>query len=149
LTPVVAATVHAVPGPQDDLLDPASLDALFRTEMAVSSRSDRVGLRLDGLRLRHRGPAEVPSGGCAPGSVQVPGSGQPIVLLADRGTTGGYPVVATVASADLPLLARLRPGAPLRLALIDVRGAEARRRQREATLAALADAFVPVEPVPH
>ena len=139
-----ACTVHAVPGPQDGAVDGASLDALFTTEMAVSARSDRVGLRLDGLRLRHRDAAEIVSDGCAPGSVQVPGSGQPIVLLADRGTTGGYAKVATVAGADLPRLARLRPGAGLRLERVDVAAAEALRRRREALLASLADALEPV-----
>jgi len=74
----------------------------------------------------------------------VPGSGQPIVLLADRGTTGGYPKVATVASADLSRLARLRPGARVRLQPISTAGAEALRRTREARLATLADALEPV-----
>jgi len=131
--------LHVVPGPQDDAVDPDSLDALFTTELRVSPRSDRVGLRLDGLRLRHRpGRAEIISDGCAPGSIQVPAGGTPIVLLADRGTTGGYPKIATVASVDLPRLARLRPGARLRLQPITVEDAEAMRRSREAVLAALA-----------
>jgi KipI family sensor histidine kinase inhibitor len=137
-------TVRAVTGPQDAAVDAESLHALFATELVASPRSDRVGLRLDGLRLRHRGSAEVISDGCAPGSVQVPGSGQPIVLLADRGTTGGYPKVATVAGADMTRLARLRPGDRLRLARIEVAEAEALRRHRESLLAALADALEPV-----
>lgn len=141
--PEGTCTVRAVPGPQHDAIDDTSLAALFTTDMAVSPRSDRVGLRLDGLRLRHRDAAEIVSDGCAAGSVQVPGSGQPIVLLADRGTTGGYPKVATVAGADLSRLARLRPGATLRLERIDVAAAEALRRRRQAVLAALADALEP------
>jgi allophanate hydrolase subunit 2 len=76
--------------------------------------------------------------------VQVPGSGQPIVLLADRGTTGGYPKVATVASVDMPRLARLRPGDTLRFEAIDVTTAEQLRRQRDAALHALADTLEPV-----
>jgi allophanate hydrolase subunit 2 len=101
-------------------------------------------MRLDGIRMRHRGDAEVISDGCAAGSIQVPGGGQPIVLLADRGTTGGYPKVATVASVDLPLLARLRPGETVRLAAVDVATAERLRREREALLHALRDELLPV-----
>jgi len=138
------APIRAVPGPQDDAVE---LDQLLAAELRISPRSDRVGLRLDGARLRHRGAAEVISDGCAPGSIQVPGGGTPIVLLADRGTTGGYPKVATVASADLPRLARLRPGDPLRLRAVTVEEAEALRRAREATLAQLADALQPVASV--
>jgi 5-oxoprolinase (ATP-hydrolysing) subunit C len=76
--------------------------------------------------------------------VQVPGGGRPIVLLADRGTTGGYPKVATVASVDLPRLARLRPGDTLHLEEIDVAGAETLRRARESILSSLAGAVRPV-----
>lgn len=139
--------VRFVPGPQDDALTDASLDSLFATDLLVSPRSDRVGLRLDGLRLHHRDNADIPSEGCAPGSIQVPANGVPIVLLADRGTTGGYPKVATVASVDLPRLARLRPGSSLRLERITVAEAESLRRTREAQLAQLPDALVPVATV--
>jgi KipI family sensor histidine kinase inhibitor len=139
--------VHAVAGPQDGAVDAASLHELFASELTVAPRSDRVGLRLDGLRLRHRGAGEIVSDGCAAGSVQVPGSGQPIVLLADRGTTGGYPKVATIASVDLPRLARLRPGARVHLQPATSADAEAMRRRREARLATLADALEPVSGV--
>ncbi len=142
-----AGAVRAVPGPQDGAVDSTSLDALFATRLTVSPRSDRVGLRLDGLRLRHRGSAEVISDGCAAGSIQVPRGGTPIVLLADRGTTGGYPKVATVASVDLPRLARLRPGDALRLAAVSVEEAEHLRRQRERVLQSLAGELLPVPPV--
>jgi biotin-dependent carboxylase-like uncharacterized protein len=137
------AAVRAVDGPQQDAVTAGSLRALFASELTVSPRSDRVGVRLDGVRLRHRDAAEVLSDGCAPGSVQLPGSGQPIVLLADRGTTGGYPKVATVAGVDLPRLARLRPGARLRLEAVDVATAERLRRERAALLGTLADALEP------
>ena len=140
--------VRAVPGPQDDAAKPDSLPDLFAVDLSVSPRSDRVGIRLDGVRLRHReGRAEVVSDGCAAGSIQVPGGGIPIVLLADRGTTGGYPKVATVASVDLPRLARLRPGDRLRLQAIDAGEAEMLRRARESLLAGLAAELRPVGPV--
>ena len=141
--------LRAVPGPQHDRLDDAGRAALLdgAATFTVSHRSDRTGVRLDGTRLRRRDSAEMASEGCAPGSVQVPGGGQPIVLLADRGTTGGYPKAATVASVDLPLLARLRPGAQVRFAAVDVAGAEALRRERERRLAQLSDHLTPVPPL--
>jgi KipI family sensor histidine kinase inhibitor len=139
-----ATTVRAVLGPQDDACTTGSIEALLHTALTVSHRSDRSGLRLDGIRMRHRGAAEVISDGCAAGSVQVPGGGTPIVLLADRGTTGGYPKVATIASVDMPRLGRLRPGDTLHLDAIDVAGAERLRRDRERILAALPDMLEPV-----
>jgi allophanate hydrolase subunit 2 len=81
----------------------------------------------------------------APGSVQVPGNGLPIVLLADRGTTGGYPKIATVISADIPALGRRRAGQTIRFAAVDVASAEKiRREQDQALRSLLADA----RPVP-
>lgn len=128
--------VRAVPGPQDDHFTAAALDRLAAAEWTVSPSSDRTGLRLDGPELEHRGAAEIVSDACLPGSVQVPGSRRPIVLLADGGTTGGYPKIATVASADLGALGRLRPGARLRFELVDVATAERLRRELEAWFAA-------------
>jgi KipI family sensor histidine kinase inhibitor len=136
--------IRVVPGPQQEACTVESVEALLHTALSVSHRSDRVGLRLDGIRMQHRGPPEIISDGCAHGSVQVPGSGQPIVLLADRGTTGGYPKVATVASVDLPRLARLRPGDRLRFEAVDVAEAERLRRQREVQMRALAEMLATV-----
>jgi len=106
------ATVRAVLGPQAGSLDPESVRAFFRTTWRVGEASDRVGLRLEAREpLRHRGRAEILSDGMVPGAVQVPPDGKPIVVLADGPTTGGYPKVATVIAADLPLLGQLVPGA--------------------------------------
>lgn len=76
----------------------------------VSPDSDRVGVRLSGARLARSRSAELPSEGVVPGAIQVPPSGQPVVFLADHPVTGGYPVIAVVRSADLPVLAQARPG---------------------------------------
>ena len=76
----------------------------------LGATSDRVGCRLEGEPLRHQGPAEILSDGMLPGSIQVPPDGQPIVMLQDGPTTGGYPKIATVITDDLPLLAQLVPG---------------------------------------
>lgn len=105
-----AVRVRVVPGPQEDALDPGSRRALFEEPWRVGVDSDRVGCRLDGPVLCHRGRAEILSDGMVPGSIQVPPDGRPIVMLADGPTTGGYPKPGTVVSADLPLLAQLVPG---------------------------------------
>ena len=103
--------VRAVAGPQfDHFREPARF---FGTEYTVSPQSDRRGLRLAGPKLEVVKP-DIPPEGTAPGSIQMPGDGQPIVLGPDRPVTGGYPKIATVLSADLPLLAQARPGARIR-----------------------------------
>lgn len=128
-----AGPIRAVPGPQDDRFAPAALDRLFASPYVVTSASDRMGTRLDGPPLAHRSAAsaEIVSDAIVPGAIQVPGDGLPIVLLADCQTIGGYPKIATVASADLPRLAALAPGARVRFARASVEEAEALARDRE------------------
>jgi allophanate hydrolase subunit 2 len=77
-----------------------------------------MGLRLEGPALEHLGSADITSDGVVPGAIQVPGSGQPIVLFVDAQTVGGYAKIATVVRADLPRLAHLRPGAELRFVAV-------------------------------
>jgi allophanate hydrolase len=131
--------VRAVPGPQDDHFAPGALERLFGSAWTVTTASDRMGTRLDGPRLAHRSAAsaEIVSDAIVPGVIQVPGNGLPIVLLADCQTIGGYPKIATVASADLPRLAVLAPGAAVRFARATVEEAEALARGREAEVRAL------------
>lgn len=103
-------TVRVVPAPQEDHFASATIDRFLAAEWSVATTSDRAACRLAGPRLHHAGPAEIASEGMVAGSIQVPPDGQPIVMLADGPTTGGYPKIATVVSADLPLLAQLLPG---------------------------------------
>jgi biotin-dependent carboxylase-like uncharacterized protein len=105
-----SVTVRAVAGPQADHLDEATRARFFSERFLIAATSDRVGCRLEGEPLAHRGRGEILSDGMVPGSVQVPPDGRPIVMLADGPTTGGYPKIATVLTADLPLLAQLVPG---------------------------------------
>jgi allophanate hydrolase subunit 2 len=93
-----------------------------------------VGCRLTGPRIAHRHGADIVSDGTAFGTVQVSGDGMPIVLMADRGTTGGYTKIATVASADLPTLAQAAPGDRVRFARIGVDEAQALLRAARAQL---------------
>jgi allophanate hydrolase subunit 2 len=97
-------------GPQDDYFTPESIQTFLSTDYAVSTSSDRMGLRLSGPTLLHSGASGIISNGVALGAVQVPPNGQPIVLTADRQTVGGYPVIASVIRADIPLLAQCLPG---------------------------------------
>ncbi|HEY7324114.1 MAG TPA: urea amidolyase family protein [Streptosporangiaceae bacterium] len=112
--PVLTGSVvlRVIAGPRDDWFSAAALAALGTARYQVSTASDRTGLRLSGPALRRaRGRiSELPSEGVAAGSLQVTHDGQPILLLADHPTTGGYPVIAVVASDDLGLAGQLRPG---------------------------------------
>jgi len=123
--------LRALPGPELAALDLRSRDALWSEAWKVEPQSDRMGLRLSGPTLSLRRPLELASTAVLPGTLQLPPAGQPIALLADAGTTGGYPRVAIVIVADLWQLAQARPGARLRLQLCTLEAARAARAQRQ------------------
>ncbi len=108
--------LRVVWGPQADRFTPEARAAFGAASYRVSERADRMGCVLEGPRLTHLGGADLVSEGIAPGSIQVPGDGLPLVLLADRPTVGGYTKIATVAGVDLPRLAQALPGAEVRFA---------------------------------
>ena len=136
--------IRVVLGPQDDHFTQAGLATLLGSPYTISRASDRMGMRLEGPTLEHSAKgANIISDGTAPGSIQVPGNGLPIVLLADRQTTGGYPKIATVISADLPALGRMTPGAKVSFAAVDIETAESAGRQLAAYIAAWPGRFVP------
>lgn len=129
--------VSVILGPQDDLFQEASLQTFLNASFDVTPQSNRMGYRLAGPALRHRGEADVLSDAVATGSIQVPADGQPIVLMADRQTTGGYAKIATVASADLPAMAQLRPGAKVSFRSVTVDEAQDRAVEVEKTLSTI------------
>jgi antagonist of KipI len=102
--------LRVVLGPQEDAFTDTARSDFLGSEWTLSAVSDRAGWRLEGKRLAHHGPGEIASEGMVPGCVQVPPSGQPIVIGPDGPTTGGYPKIATVISCDLRRLAQLVPG---------------------------------------
>ncbi|MEO3829065.1 biotin-dependent carboxyltransferase family protein [Actinomadura sp. B10D3] len=106
--------LRAMPGPRADWFVPGALDVLFTAPFTVTSEIDRVGMRLDGPALAHAGRGELPSEGTVTGALQVPPSGLPVLFLADRPLTGGYPVIAVVARDDVGRAAQARPGQRLR-----------------------------------
>ena len=135
--------IRAVPGPQAEWFTPEAMARFFDSAYRVGAETDRMGMRLEGPGLTHseRG-ADIISDGIAPGAIQVPGSGQPIVLLADAQTTGGYPKIATVIGADLSRLAKLAPGDRLRFEAVTVEAAEDAARARRAALDRMAESIV-------
>lgn len=104
------AVLRVLPGPHPEWFGPDALAVVAGTRWLVQPDSNRVGLRLRGEAAVPRAAGELPSEGTLLGAVQVPPDGQPVVLLNDHGTTGGYPVVGVVPEADLRACAQLWPG---------------------------------------
>lgn len=138
--------VRVVFGPQADYFSEEAKSRFLASCFAVTAEADRMGMRLDGVRLDHLAEkgGEIASDATVPGSIQVPGNGKPIVLLNDGQTAGGYPKIATVISADLPRLALLLPGATVRFREVTVAEAEAAARSREVALRALIASMRPM-----
>ena len=141
-----AAPVRVVPGPQADYFSDEVLASFFAGTYRVLAEADRMGVRLQGPLLAHRPDkgAEIVSDAAVPGSIQVPGNGLPIVLLADGQTVGGYPKIGTVVSADLARLATAPVGAELRFEAVTVAQAEALARRHEVELQRLLKAIEPL-----
>jgi antagonist of KipI len=106
-------TVEVVAGPQAEQFGSDDLDSFFACAYRVSSSSDRMGYRLEGRALTPRDGQDLPSEGLTAGAIEVPAEGQPIVMMADCPTVGGYPKIACVIRADMPLLAQCIPGMSL------------------------------------
>jgi len=105
-----ARTIRFLRGPQADRVEPESLEMFERHKYRVSTHSDRMGIRFEGSPLSHRGSADIISDALPYGTIQLPANGLPIILAADRQTTGGYPKIGIVISADFPALGQLKPG---------------------------------------
>ena len=136
--------IRAIPGPQDDYFDQGEIAKFFGSEYTVQSGSDRVGMRFQGEAIRHAKGFNIASDATAPGSIQVPGNGQPIVLMADRQTIGGYPKIATVISVDLPELGRLSIGSKIVFEPVTLEAAQVLRRSMLSDLDNLRDHIVPI-----
>jgi 5-oxoprolinase (ATP-hydrolysing) subunit C len=139
--------IRVVLGPQDSYFHDHAIATFLDAEYEISKEADRMGLRLLGAPLEHSKGFNISSDGIATGGIQVPGNGLPIILLADHQTTGGYPKIATVASADLPRLGRMRPGETLRFEAVTVSQAEELRRDQESMIEAYKSTLRPA-PVP-
>ena len=136
--------IRVVLGPQQEYFTEEAVATLLDNEFRISQSADRMGMRLDGTLLRHRRGWDIVSDAIMTGAIQVPGSGQPILLLADHQTTGGYPKIATVISADLRVVGSRRPGDSLRFAEVTVETAEALCRDAERLLTEMVTRLEPV-----
>jgi biotin-dependent carboxylase-like uncharacterized protein len=112
-----------IAGPEANYFTMNGLANFLNSEYKLSVQSDRMGYRLSGEKIEHQLPPDIISSGIAFGTIQVPSHGEPIVMMADRQSTGGYPRIANVISADLPYLAQLQPGNTLRFLEINLKQA--------------------------
>jgi biotin-dependent carboxylase-like uncharacterized protein len=124
--------LRVVLGPQADRFTDEGIAAFLGGTYEVLPQSDRMGARLSGPHIAHARGHDIISDGIAPGAVQVPGDGQPIVLLVDRQSTGGYTKIATVCSFDIPRVGQAKPGQRVRFSAVDV--TEAQRLSRQAAV---------------
>jgi biotin-dependent carboxylase-like uncharacterized protein len=124
LPPVVKTPIRLVMGPQDDEFGDA-IHLFLDSEWKISATSDRMGYRLEGPAIKHLHGHNIVSDGTVNGSIQVPGNGAPIVLMPDRGTTGGYPKIATVISADFGRFAQIPAGTGFRFKAVSMADAQA------------------------
>ncbi len=119
------ATLRVVMGPQDSKFSKQGIETFLTSEYTVTSEFDRMGCRLDGNYIAPKETSDIISDGIAFGSIQVPAHGKPIILLADRQTTGGYAKIATVASVDIPKLVQRKTDHKIRFEAITVQEAQA------------------------
>lgn len=101
-------------GPQDDMFTAEAIDTFFRSEYTISDEADRMGYRLEGAKISHLGKADIISDALPLGAIQIPAHGMPIIMMADRQTTGGYAKIGTVIGPDLAKLAQAKPGDKIR-----------------------------------
>jgi biotin-dependent carboxylase-like uncharacterized protein len=113
-------TIRVVLGPQDDFFDKEAIKVFANSVYTITSEADRMGYRLDGPKINHIEGADIVSDGVVFGSVQVPGHGSPIIMMADRQTTGGYTKIATVITPDLSKLAQMSPGTTMNFEMVTV-----------------------------
>jgi antagonist of KipI len=129
-------TVHITRGTHADLFGESAWRILTEREYRVSAASDRTGYKLEGTALANSA-GTLPSEASCPGAIQIPGDGLPIALMADAPTVGGYPKIAVVAEADLPIIAQRSPGETIRFELITIEQSQRALRRRASDLHAI------------
>ncbi len=144
-------TVRVILGPQDDLFTDAGIRTFLSETYAVTNEFDRMGCRLDGAVIEHKNGGDIISDGIAFGAIQVPTAGKPIIMLADRQTTGGYTKIANVISVDFGVICQLKGGDTVRFVQTSVEEAQDALLAERAALKALRDTLDPApksEPEP-
>jgi 5-oxoprolinase (ATP-hydrolysing) subunit C len=145
LPSIADGPIRVVLGPQDDEFSDDMKRLFLDGEWKISATSDRMGYRLEGQLIRHLHGHNIVSDGTVNGSIQVPGNGSPIVLMRDRGTSGGYPKIATVISADFGRFAQLPAGRSFRFKAIGMAEAQQALRDFVKEIAALPDRLRDIE----
>lgn len=145
LPSIADGPIRVVLGPQDDEFGDDMKRLFLDGEWKISATSDRMGYRLEGPVIRHLHGHNIVSDGTVTGSIQVPGNGSPIVLMRDRGTSGGYPKIATVISADFGRFAQIPPGRSFRFKAIGMAEAQQALRNFVKEIAALPDRLRDIE----
>lgn len=126
-----------VMGPQDDYFTEQGIKTFLNSWYQVAPESDRVGYRLKGPTIAHKNKADIISDAIPLGAVQVPGNGLPIILMADRQVTGGYPKIACVASSDISRVAQLKPGDKIKFKRVEVKQAQKLLKEENEKLSAI------------
>ncbi|MBQ0059920.1 MAG: biotin-dependent carboxyltransferase family protein [Lachnospiraceae bacterium] len=129
--------IRVVLGPQDDAFTEEGIKTFFEGDYVVTNECDRMGYRLDGPVIEHKGSADIISDGIPYGTIQVPSSGKPIVMLTDRQTTGGYTKIGSVVAVDMPQFVQSKQGCCIRFVPVTVGDAQYELRKYEASLKAL------------
>jgi 5-oxoprolinase (ATP-hydrolysing) subunit C len=145
LPAIADGPIRVVLGPQDDEFGDEAKSLFLDSEWKISATSDRMGYRLEGPVIRHLHGHNIVSDGTVNGSIQVPGNGAPIVLMPDRGTSGGYPKIATVISADLGRFAQIPAGRGFRFEAVTMAQAQAELNNFVKLLRALPDRLRDIE----
>lgn len=127
-------TARVIIGPEDKRFTEEGMNTFLSSQYTLSNQCDRMGYRLSGAKVEHREGADIISGGITFGAIQVPGHGEPIIMMADRQTTGGYTKIANVISVDLPYLAQLKAGDRLKFEKISIDEAQELIKERERKL---------------
>jgi len=144
LPPAASGSIRVVMGPQDNEFDENNKALFLGSEWKVSATSDRMGYRLEGPAIKHLHGHNIVSDGTVNGSIQVPGNGVPIVLMPDRGTSGGYPKIATVISADLGRLAQVPAGTSFHFSAVSMAEAQDEARRFAHLVRSLPDRLRPI-----
>jgi len=122
--------IRVILGPQDDYFFPETIAQFLDTRWRIAHNSNRMCYSLDGPKLAHAKGYNIVSDGTVKGSIQVAGSGQPFVLLADRGTIGGYPKIATLTTIDMDRFVQIPPGSEVRFEAVSVERAQSLLRSQ-------------------
>jgi biotin-dependent carboxylase-like uncharacterized protein len=145
LPAVIEGPIRVVMGPQDDEFADDTKKLFLDSEWKISATSDRMGYRLEGPVIKHLHGHNIVSDGTVNGSIQIPGNGQPIVLMSDRGTSGGYPKIATVITADFGRFAQIPAGTAFRFKAASMEEAQLEARKFAELLRALPDRLSSIE----